>query len=88
MPLILSVTTPHKLQAPGAVHHVESMSSPDMTTMIFRVRSYSADAAEGDPCFWDREYSCPWQNDLGSPLAQAEAHLLTLPEFAGAVQVD
>jgi hypothetical protein len=82
MALKKDTTTPHGFVAPAAYHRVEGVMLTSKTEMAFRVRTYKE---VGLPHFSDLPVVCAYSLDGANPIAQAYAHLKTLPEFAGAV---
>lgn len=82
MALKITVTTPHGITVNNAYHRVEYMHIVGKTEIKFQMRSY---ASPDFPHFSDVEYSCAYDIGGKNPIAQAYAHLKTLPEFSDAV---
>jgi hypothetical protein len=82
MALKKTVKTQQGFDAINAYHRVESLNLIDKTRMFFQVRSYKD--SEGLPSFSDAAYEAAYDLQGQNPIAQAYAHLKTLPEFAGA----
>lgn len=82
MALKITVTTQQGITVNNAYHRVESVHLVEKTEIGFQLRSY---ALPDFPHFSDVEYSCAYDIGGQNPIAQAYAHLKTLPEFAGAV---
>ncbi len=82
MALKLTQTTATGLTAPNAYHRVENLSLANKKQMAFAVRSY---AGTDNPSFSEIYHSCAYDIAGNNPIAQAYAHLKTLPEFAGAI---
>lgn len=82
MALKKTVVTPHGFDAVDAYHRVEGIRLIGKTTIKFHVRSVKN---ETSPHFADAEFEAAYDLNGANPLAQAYAHLKTLPEFAGAV---
>ena len=78
----ITVTTPHGIVVRDAYHRVESVRIVGKAAIKFQVRSY---ALPDFPHFSDVEYSCAYDIAGQNPIAQAYAHLKTLPEFSDAV---
>jgi hypothetical protein len=81
MALEKTTTTPHGFSASNAYHRVEG-TQVSKDTMTFQVRSYKNNS--GLPHFSDASFGCAYNITGDNPIAQAYAHLKTLPEFAGA----
>ena len=81
MALEKTVTTSHGFTASNAYHRVEG-TQVSKDTMAFQVRSYKDNS--GLPHFADWSFNCAYDIAGNNPIAQAYAHLKTLPEFAGA----
>lgn len=64
-----------------AEHHV-TLVNIEADKMSFRVEIRAPDA---ETAFDSRWHGCDYDPDGGAVAAQAEAHLLTLPEYDGAV---
>jgi hypothetical protein len=82
MALKKTVTTPHGFDAFKAYHRVESVILESKSTMTFHIRSY---VNTDKPFFSEDVMTAPYSLDGVNPIAQAYAHLKTLPEFADAV---
>jgi hypothetical protein len=82
MALKKTVKTQQGFDAINAYHRVESLNLIDKTRMFYQVRSYKD--SEGLPSFSDAAYEAVYDLQGQNPIAQAYAHLKTLPEFAGA----
>jgi hypothetical protein len=81
MALKKTAITPHGFTASDAYHRVEGTQvSKDKLT--FHVRSYKDNS--GLPHFADASFNCVYDIAGSNPIAQAYAHLKTLPEFDGA----
>jgi len=81
MALAKTVSTVHGFQAANAYHRVEGVRLESKNAMNFHIRSYTA---LDKPFFTESVLSCAYAIDGANPIAQAYAHLKTLPEFAGA----
>lgn len=77
-----TIGTVHGLQAVDAYHRVESLQLRGKAEILFAVRSYADVNKES---FQEKFLSCVYSLTGENPIAQAYAHLKTLPEFAGAV---
>jgi hypothetical protein len=64
-----------------AYHRVENLRLDEKDKMAFAVRSY---ASKEKPFFAEQIFGCDYLLDGANPIAQAYAHIKTLPEFAGA----
>ena len=73
--------TPHGFNAIDAYHRVEC-TQVSKNTITFQVRSYKDNS--GLPHFADASFNCAYNIAGSNPIAQAYAHLKTLPEFVGA----
>lgn len=82
MALEKTVNTPHGFEAINAYHRAEGVSIISKARINFFVKSYK-DAKEATE-FASEMHSCVYDLNGANPLAQAYAHLKTLPEFAGA----
>lgn len=81
MALEKTATTPHGFRAVAAYHRVEG-TQVSKDRMTFQVRSYKDNS--GLPHFADASFNCAYDIAGSNPIAQAYAHLKTLPEFDGA----
>jgi hypothetical protein len=81
MALEKTATTPHGFKAVDAYHRVEG-TQVGKDKMTFQVRSYKDNS--GLPHFADASFNCAYDIAGSNPIAQAYAHLKTLPEFDGA----
>jgi galactose mutarotase-like enzyme len=81
MALKKTVTTQHGFIANDAYHRVEGVQV-EKDKVTFQVRSYKDNS--GLPHFADVSLGCAYSLNGNNPIAQAYAHLKTLPEFAGA----
>lgn len=70
------------IEVANAYHRVEGLRITGKDQIFFQVRSYKDNS--GLPHFADATAGCAYRLDGANPLAQAYAHLKTLPEFAGA----
>jgi hypothetical protein len=77
------VLTEQGFEAVDAYHRVEGVRLNGKTSMSFQVRAYRDDS--GVQAFADTAYDAAYNLNGADPIAQAYAHLKTLPEFAGAV---
>ena len=78
-----TVTTVYGIEVIDAYHRVEGVELQGKTEIRYCVRSYKD--ASGLP-FFDERYIVSDYNIQGeNPIAQAYAHVKTLPEFADAV---
>ena len=83
MALKMDTALPIGFTARGAYYRVETpMIALDKVSMSFRLRCY---VAPDKPAFDDTGFWVPYDINGANPIAQAYAHLKTLPEFAGAV---
>jgi len=82
MALKKTVTTSHGFEAVDAYHRAEQPTiGATKSSMTFLLRSYRNKDAQ---CFDEKPVGCSYDLNGLNPLAQAYAHLKTLPEFAGA----
>lgn len=81
MALQLTVTTNTGLTAKDAYHRVEKVYFDNKTNISFVLTSFKT---LDYPSFQSKAYACAYDIDGNNPIAQAYAHLKTLPEFAGA----
>ena len=81
MALSKTVLSAYGFQATNAYHRVEAVSLVGKETINFHVRSY---VAVDKPFFAEQVLSCAYNLEGANPIAQAYAHLKTLPDFAGA----
>lgn len=78
-----TVITPQGFEARDAYHRVEGVRIISKAEIKFQLRAYKN--KETGQHFSDDEFNAPY-NILGeNPIAQAYAHLKSLPEFADAV---
>ena len=82
MALSKTVLSAYGFQANHAYHRVESVLLVGKETINFHVRSY---VATDKPFFAEQVLSCAYSLSGANPIAQAYAHLKTMPEFAGAI---
>lgn len=82
MALQKTVKTNFGIEVVNAYHRVENVSLVTKEKMVFQVRS-RMDAEH--PVFDERPIECLYDINGENPIAQAYAHLKTLPEFSGAV---
>lgn len=82
MALKKTVVTPQGFDAVDAYHRVEGVRLIGTSAIAFQVRSRKD---KNNPHFSDVEFESAYDLNGENPLAQAYAHLKTLPEFAGAV---
>ena len=82
MALKKTVTTEQGFEAVDAYRRVEGVRLNGKTSMFFQVRSYKDNS--GVQAFADASYDAAYSINGANPIAQAYAHLKTLPEFAGA----
>ena len=81
MALKKSSSTVFGIDVANAYHRVEGLQLINKEKIKFQVRS-SLDGVQ--PHFGDVQYDCSYDMQSPNPIAQAYAHLKTLPEFAGA----
>jgi hypothetical protein len=81
MALSKTVSTVHGLEAINAYHRVEGISLEGKESIKFHVRSYKQTDL---PYFNEQVVSAAYDLAGANPIAQAYAHLKTMPEFAGA----
>lgn len=81
MALKKTVQTAQGFDAVGAYHKVGSLSINGKSSLSFQVTSHKAD---GLPPFANELYLCAYDINGVNPIAQAYAHLKTLPAFVGA----
>lgn len=81
MALRKTATSIHGFLCESAYHRVEGVRFDGKTKILFQVRTYKEPSSAS---FADRAYECGYSIDGANPIAQAYAHLKTLPEFAGA----
>jgi|LakMenEpi03Aug12_release.lakeMendotaPanAssembly.Ray.scaffolds.fasta_scaffold374178_3 hypothetical protein len=79
MALKKTTKTHQGFDAIDAYHRVENLSLINKTRMFFQVKSYKDN--EGLPSFSDVAYESVYNLQGPNPIAQAYAHLKTLPEF-------
>lgn len=88
MALKKSVKTIHGFDAMDAYHRVENVVIIEKTKLQFGTASYkdapSKEFVIGVPAFSWHQYECSYDINGANPIAQAYAHLKTMPEFAGA----
>jgi hypothetical protein len=82
MALKKTVTTEQGFEATDAYHRVEGVRLNGKASMSFQVRSYKDDS--GVQAFADTAYDAAYSINSANPIAQAYAHLKTLPDFANA----
>lgn len=82
MALKKTVVTPQGFDAVDAYHRVEGVRLIGTSEIAFQLRS-SKDKTS--PHFSDIDFRAAYDLNGENPLAQAYAHLKTLPEFADAV---
>jgi hypothetical protein len=70
-------------QAVDAYHRVEGLTLAAKDKINFRLRVYK-DGTGTYPAFDERGFDCAYDLAGANPLAQAYAHLKTLPEYADA----
>jgi hypothetical protein len=82
MALKKTITTIHGLEILDAYHRVEAVRIISKTVLAFNVCTY-VDPTK--PMIDGQGLECSYDLNGDNPLAQAYAHLKTLPEFEGAV---
>lgn len=82
MALKKTVKTQQGFDAVDAYHRVEGVRLNGKQNMSFQVRSYKDDS--GLPAFADAAYETAYDINGNTPIAQAYAHVKSLPEFADA----
>lgn len=82
MALKKTVTTVHGIEVIDAYHRVEGIQLIGKDQITFNARSYKDPMF---PFFEEKVAVCDYDMNGANPLAQAYAHLKTLPEFADAV---
>jgi hypothetical protein len=83
MALKLTVQAETGINVPNAIHRVRCITLHGKSVIAFLVRRYAT--AEATEAFDERAYECAYDLNGANPLAQAYAHLTSLPEYAGAV---
>lgn len=81
MALKKSLSTVFGIDVADAYHRVEGLQIAGKNRIQFCVRT-SLDGTK--PHFNDEQHECAYDMAGANPIAQAYAHLKTLPEFAGA----
>lgn len=88
MALKKSTMTLHGFDAIDAYHRVENVTILEKAELQFNVTSYknapSKEFPIGVPAFAEHQHKCAYDIQGANPIAQAYAHLKTLPEFVGA----
>jgi hypothetical protein len=82
MALKKTVITHHGFEAKDAYHRVEGVCLDSKIKISFQVNSYKSQ--ESGVAFSNAALACDYDIEGANPIAQAYAHLKTLPEFAGA----
>lgn len=82
MALKKTVITPQGFDAVDAYHKVENVRLISIYEIAFQLRSSKDNTS---PHFSDVEFQAAYDLNGDNPLAQAYAHLKTLPEFSDAV---
>ena len=77
-----TILTKQGFKATDAYHRVENVRLYTKDSMLFQLRSYKDDS--GVPFFADIDFSIVYDLNGANPIAQAYAHLKTLPDFADA----
>lgn len=83
MALQSTIQSPHGITVKDAYHRVENVAIQEKTRIRFEVRSYQ-NKEPGFPWFNELILSCPYDLNGANPIAQAYAHIKTLPEFENA----
>ena len=83
MALKKTITTEYGIDVIDAYHRVECVRINGKNSISYNLRSYKDNS--GLPFFGERIVNCDYSIEGENPIAQAYAHVKTLPEFAGAV---
>lgn len=83
MALQKTVTTPYGIEVINAYHRIEYVQIVNKTSIVYHIRTYKDNS--GLPFFEEKILQSDYDLNGENPIAQAYAHLKTLPEYAGAV---
>lgn len=83
MALLKTVQTAFGIEVKDAYHRVENVALVAKNKITFHLRS-RADAGQ-QMIFYEISFECAYDITGENPIAQAYAHLKTLPEFSEAV---
>lgn len=83
MALQKTVTTPYGIEVIDAYHRIECVQIVNKTSIVYHVRTYKDNT--GLPFFNEVVLESYYDINGDNPIAQAYAHLKTLPEYADAV---
>jgi hypothetical protein len=83
MALKKSVITPQGFSAVDAYYKVGNVTIADKNRIVFNVEA--AKSKEEKNIFSVLSFECAYRLEGNNPIAQAYAHLKTLPEFADAI---
>lgn len=81
MALKKTVTTSHGIEVKDAYHRVEGVKLASKNQIQFQLRS-SVDGTL--PHFLDAQLECVYDMNGANPIAQAYAHIKSLPEYSDA----
>ena len=81
MAITKSIVTAHGLEIAEAYHRVECVALDGKNRLRFHLRRYKDPQL---PFFAEEVVLCEYDINGANPIAQAYAHLKTLPEFADA----
>lgn len=77
-----TINTVHGIEVLDAYHRVESVSLQGKDAISFHLRGY---ADPNKPFVAEQVFSAPFDLNGTNPIAQAYAHIKTLPDFEGSV---
>lgn len=83
MALQKSVTTSYGIEVIDAYHRIEYVQIVNKTSLVYHVHTYKDNS--GLPFFNETILQTDYDISGDNPIAQAYAHLKTLPEFADAI---
>jgi hypothetical protein len=83
MALKQKISTISGIEINSAYHRVEQITLVNKSNILFAVNAYKD--SEIKTYITNKSYSCKYDLEGKNPIAQAYAHLKTLPEFSGAV---
>lgn len=83
MALQKTVTIAYGIEVIDAYHRIEYVQIVNKTSIVYRVRTYKDNS--GLPFFEEKVQQSDYDINGDNPIAQAYAHLKTLPEYADAV---
>lgn len=83
MALKKTINTQFGIEVQDAYHRIERVQIISKNSIFYHVCSYKDNS--GLPAFDENVFQSAYDMNGGNPIAQAYAHLKTLPEFADAV---